>query len=216
MPYKNPFMRLNVSGTLFDFETFSFGFTFVHTGTGTIDAPQEVPAGMVSALSTYFAGELINNKAKMKLVKFNLIGVDGHYANQGTTVLHEYTTPIAGASPSPIPPAQNALAVSLRTPIGRGRAHAGRFYLPLCSATIDADGHINAGQRDAELVRVTTLLNALNAASGNWKLGVVSNLGIGEENLVTHARIGRTMDTIRSRRTKIPEAYVDGEQLASI
>jgi hypothetical protein len=36
-------------------------------------------------------------------------------------------------------------------------------------------------------------------------------LGGGTERYVTHARYGRALDTIRSRRTKIPEGYITGE-----
>jgi hypothetical protein len=57
---------------------------------------------------------------------------------------------------------------------------------------------------------VTTWLKAINAALGAWQIGVVSNLGVGAQELVTNARFGRVLDTIRSRRDKFTEDYALG------
>jgi hypothetical protein len=60
----------------------------------------------------------------------------------------------------------------------------------------------------------TTLLKAINTAMApDWVLGVVSNLGSGTEHHMTTTRYGQVLDTVRSRRNKFEEKYLQGPAL---
>lgn len=213
MAYPLPFLRLVVSGTLYGVEGFSYGMTFINdNGTGT--APSEVPAGVVTALNTFHTrAGLISNTAKMTTVKLNLIGTDGRYVDQGDTVLYDWATPVGGAA-SFYPPPQIALAVTLRTGARRGLASRGRFYLPTPGFTVEqGTGQLSETNTTTVLGHVNSLVSALETALPGWDLGVVSQVREGRQRAVEHIEVGRTLDTIRSRRTSIPERYAIGADL---
>jgi hypothetical protein len=75
------------------------------------------------------------------------------------------------------------------------------------------DGQIGDGPAQYVAMGVNTLLNSLNAALDPWRLSVISNVRDGAVRPVTHVQVGRVIDTLRSRRTSIPEAYVTGAPL---
>jgi len=213
MAYKQPFLRLVVSGTLYGVEGFSYGMSFINdNGTGT--PPSTVPAGVVSALATFHARSgFLSSAAKMNLVKLNLIGTDGKYVSQSDTVYYEWTSPIAGGFGSH-PPPQIALAVSLRTGARRGLASRGRFYLPAPGMTVDATtGQLSQANVETVVSHVNALITGLETALPGWDLGVVSNVRDGAQRAVEHVEVGRTLDTIRSRRASLPERYAVGAVL---
>lgn len=217
MTYPGNFLRLVASGTLYGgIETFSFSMSIVPDFPGgEIDqSPDAVPAGIVSAFSDWFASPYISNAARLTVLKLNEIGPDGRYVSTGNTVLHDYgPTGPAGTGTVKIAP-QIALAVTLRTARSRGRAHAGRFYVPVPAMTLGEDGRVPDGQVVNFLTTTVTLLNEINEALPGFRIGVASDIGTGEFEEVTGVTIGRTLDTIRSRRTSIPEGYPSPVALA--
>jgi hypothetical protein len=215
MTYAHPFLRLVVIGGLYDTsapgvagETFSFSLSLIpddDSGTpGTV--PTTVPAALITALSTFFTESgMISSNAIIRTVKLNLIGVDGRYENQ-ETVLDELEDPIQGTS-SERPAPQVALVVSLGTDFTRGRAHAGRFYLPTPGFALSTAGVITEGQQAQVAQAAWAFIEDIVTAVPGWRVGVVSDLGAGTERPVTHVRVGRVYDTIRSRRRSLDEAY---------
>lgn len=206
MVYNHPFLRLVVAGTLYDVDEFSWSLSFLDVQ-GSANPPTAVPPAVIAAVSAFHssAGASISKMAKLTTVKLNEIGPNGKYTNP-QTVRHDYTPPVAGISGENIAP-QIALAISLQTPIARGRAHAGRFYLPTPAYPPSNIGSIAPSWQDNVLNSVKTLVTALNGSLAPYQLAVMSDIGSGTHQLVTGIRCGAVLDTIRSRRNKIPEAY---------
>lgn len=217
MVYPAPFLRLVASGTLFGIEQFSWSLSLVPD---FADGPPEpgpdaVPQGVVDAVAALHTSARISQAARLTALKLNMIGENGRYLSQSETVWHDYGAPgLAGGGGNYFPP-QVALAVSLLTDSSRGRAHAGRFYLPTPAAGIEGDGRWGAGPATEVAASVTTMLDAINGAVSGYTVGVASDIGTGTFRRCTGIRVGRTLDTIRSRRTSLPEAYVIGASLST-
>lgn len=214
MAYPGNHLRLVVSGDLPGGEAFSWGLNF-HGNFSTPAAPDEVPQAVIDALTTFHTAESLplSDSAVMTMIKLNEIGPDGRYVSRSETVMHEFATGIPGYASGGLPN-QCALAVTLRTAAKRGLANSGRFYLPYLRSLQTAGGQILSTAVEPIADQVTVLLNSLNAALDPWRVSVISDVRDGAVRPVTHVEVGRVVDTIRSRRTSIPEAYVTGEPLA--
>lgn len=152
-------------------------------------------------------GAGIHAAATLKEVKFASINALGKY-NEDPYVVNVVDTQGGGQGGALRPP-QVALAVSLMT-ARRGASGRGRFYIPLPSMNLSvADLTIAADQADLVQASAAALVNNINNAPGIDVLGlqviVASTKGFNTE--VTGVRVGRVMDTIRSRRNAIPEGY---------
>lgn len=212
--YLRPFLRLVASGTLYGpDEHFSLSMSYVQAQPGFPGAaPTEVPSAVVAAFRTFWGGAPIAQGAWLEMLKLNRIGTDGKYTGD-ETVLVDLVPPAKGtATEAPAP--QLAYAISLATGKTRGRAVHGRFYVPLPSTGVSAGGVIPDNYVQQWKAHGDTLLKALQVAVPGWVLGVVSDLGTGYENYVTHARYGRVIDTIRSRRNQLDEAHINGDSLS--
>lgn len=209
MTYLNPFLRLVVLGTLYGVEDFSYSLNFI--GGNILSAPLSVPPEVITEVQRYHSNNSapVSSHAVLTTVKINLIGEDGRYVNDDT-VLHDYTPGIPGGSSSNIAP-QLALVISTATAAARGRAHAGRWYLPVPGGQPDASGVLSGAFQSSALAEAKTFVQNLEDALPGWTAGVVSNIGTGAERPITHLRVGKVIDTVRSRRDKFPEAYVEGQ-----
>lgn len=209
MVYLRPYLRLVLIGTLYDVEDFSFSLNFISDDSAT-PAPPTVPSGVINACTTYFANNAapISQNAKLQVIKLNLIGVDGRYTAD-ETVQHELIPPVPGGSSSNVAP-QLALAVSTATAVTRGRASKGRWYLPIPGAPIEPTGVLSTPYQSSALSAATQFVQACNTALAPWHAGVVSDAGTGAQRTITHLRVGRVMDTMRSRRDKFEESYAEG------
>ena len=207
MSYVRNFHRLVVSGSLHDTESFSWGLSLVSSLQTTGAVVATVPQGIIDAVVAFHATEGVSSSAaKIETIKLNEIGTNGRYVNQGATVQYDLDPPAAGASSPHFPP-QVALVVSLGTDVARGRAHAGRFYIPSPGASMETNGMIGPGWQGVVAAAAATMINAINATESVLRVGIVSNLGIGAEHPVTSVRVGRVLDTLRSRRTSLDEGY---------
>lgn len=145
-----------------------------------------------------------NGLCSLDWVKANAIGPDGKYS-QAYTNLHEFSPAIdlgTGAAPS-----QLAVAVTLRTAVSRGRAHAGRFYIPTGFTTVQADGRM--GQADAQNIAgaAAAFIQGINVQVTGYKVAVFSPLEP-IARAVTRVEVGRVVDTQRRRRNQLAEDYV--------
>ena len=210
--YIEPFLRLVVSGPLYVAERWSWSLALV-SGAGSGDVPTEVPAAVRTAIEAFHGGTHISSKALIDSIKLNKIGEDGRYVDQANTVQYDYAVPVPGGSTTAAIAPQVALAVTLRTNAARGLAHAGRFYVPTPSATPGTDGRISQASAETVMQAASTMISAINTALPTWNVGVTSNVGNGLQREVTHVQVGRVLDTIRSRRTSLPEEYVTGAPL---
>lgn len=211
MTYPANFLRLAVTGPLHTTESFTYTLSFMRTVSGTA-APTSVPAGVRSAVETFHAA-VSSSAAKIQRIKLNEIGPAGKYVSP-QTVEHDYAgSPFAGTGAVSNPP-QIALAVTLRTAVDRGRASSGRFFIPSPLAGVLADGTLAPAFASTVLGHVNTFLGSMHTALPGYRVCVASNVGTGTIREVDHVEVGRVLDTIRSRRAKLPEAYVAGTQLS--
>lgn len=216
MVYPVPFLRLAVIGTLYGSETFTYSLSLRRDFDAPLDPPDVVPQGVIDAVTTFHAAgghSMTSTSAHLTMIKLNEIGTDGRYTSEGDTVQHEFDTPVPGSG-VPLHPPQIAVAVTLRTAKRRGRAHAGRFYLPMLAQTMGPDGRMSVGAQQGLATAATTFLDDLNAALPGYEVAVLSNVGTGEVETVTHVAVGRVVDTMRSRRTSLDEDYFEGAPLA--
>lgn len=213
MPYPMPFLRMVVSGTLYNTDIFSWSVAFAPDfPPGPLVPPAEVPQGVIDAVTAFHNTSLHSAQARLTMIKLNEIGKDGRYTNQGDTVLHEFETSVPGVSAA-TPPPQTALAITLRTNKRRGRAHAGRFYTPLPGYSL-SNGMLSAANQQAAVTAATTMLEAVTAALPvGYAPAVMSDIGTGKSEVVRYVSVGRVLDTIRSRRNAFTEQYVDGPPL---
>lgn len=209
MTYAFPFLRLVAQGTLFTSETFAFSMSLIGDGVSPPpEGPTEVPAAIVTAFRTFWGTNgVIGNQAALRTLKLNHIGTDGRYTSD-STVEFDFATPYPVGPSLGAYPAQVSLAVSLRTDAARGRAHAGRFYLPAPSAGLQSTtGTISTSSQTVVGGAVKVLLEAINTALPEWRVGVTSKVGAGAQRPVTTVAVGAALDTIRSRRADVPESY---------
>lgn len=223
MVYPAPLLRLVLGGRLYNGAE---GWTFsLHMASGSqlLEAPTEVPAAVVSACSTYVATNgMLSNRVALDWIKFNRIGLDGRYTEQ-ETVLHEFgVNPVNGTATTANFAPQTALAVTLRTAVQRGLAARGRYFLPIPGYQLGSSGTLSEGDRTFYATAATTFLDALNAAmaplagdGGAARVVVASEVGSGAIRPVTNVAVGGALDTIRSRRTSMPEQYFEGAPLAT-
>lgn len=216
MPFPSNHWLLNLQGVLYTDERFSIGLRMTNGGGfpgGT--TVQDACDAYAAAVRTWWSGStLINTNAKLDLVKFNLIGVDGRYVNTSETYFTEIEPPQGTSTSNNAHPAQVALAVTLETGVLRGLAHRGRIFLPIPAFDLDATGRIPVGSIGIASGASTALLDAINAVFPVNRVVVGSNVGAGAFRPVTNVSVGRVMDTIRSRRTSLNEERVIGAALA--
>lgn len=142
--------------------------------------------------------------AHLDEIKFNIIDpVTGKYQ---FPVSNTDVVPSSPAGTAPATPFQLTVAVSTRTALARGRAHAGRFYPPTggWDAVMDNGGRITTALAQGMADSASELIEALNAAFPMGNVCVFSKVGQIQEP-VTHVQVGRVVDTIRSRRTSLDE-----------
>jgi len=119
---------------------------------------------------------------------------------------------IAGTSTYLVPP-QVALCVTTGAD-DRGPARYGRFYLPAPGKSITGDCRLSATHQTDYSSAVKTFLesvhDAIDIPSSLQESQMVnaSAVGSGFEQLVTHIRVGRVLDTIRRRRAQLDEQYL--------
>jgi hypothetical protein len=180
------------------------------------DAPDSIILNLLTDLAAdvrEFHGDSatrINPAAVLEEVKFAAIGADGKYVEDPIII---NVQDIAGGDPNGSAHAyvtpQTALAISLVTD-RRGPTGKGRFYLPMPVIPLGADFK---GQMDImNLIsnRVQVFLQNVNNApnvddAGSFRVVVASTKGY--NTLVTGSRVGRVVDTIRSRRGQLSESY---------
>lgn len=213
MVYLQPFLRLVAIGTLYVEEQFSFSMSLVGlTGGGGDPVPPSVPPGIETAFREFFATPgAFSPQTKLTMLKLNQIGTNGRYT-QDESVELELDPPAAGVFAQYQAP-QVSLVVSLETAKRRGRAHAGRFYLPAPCQLPNSQGILDDVARNVYKNATDTLLQAIQDELVGYRLGVVSNIGAGAQEYVTNARYGRVLDTQRSRRSSLEEDYVTGADL---
>lgn len=166
------------------------------------------------------AGAGIHPDATLNMVKFAAIGADGKYTKAPVERAPSGARIGAGGGTGSVRPAnQVALAVTLLTAGDLGRVK-GRFYVPVPAFAVTAEGRYSVAAAQGVATAAQTFLNAVNNQPGLDVLGlqaVVASQGRrnkdgsvrtpARNHVVTGVKVGRTPDTIRTRRNKVSEAY---------
>jgi hypothetical protein len=212
-----PHIRITAIGTLGSTgEQFSYGLSMAQGASGGsyfepfMTANEDVFSDLCDDVATYHgrATTRLRSAAVLTHVKVAPIGPDGKYT--ADPYIKDYSVPGAESGGGATPP-QIALCISLVT-ARRGPSGKGRFYLPLPawgvnSASFQIDGQ-NANDSRGSAV---SLINDLNNQPGIDVLGmgVVVASTKGYNTPVTGVRVGKLLDTVRTRRNKLQEAYTD-------
>lgn len=216
MVYKRVHWLLNMSGPLFGVERWSMGLRLTPNFGPNDQAGQQALCDAYAAVVANWVttAGVLGAQAKLDLVKFNLIGIDGRYQESWSNFT-EYATPVAASVSTAMPP-QIALAVGLRTAATRGLAARGRIYIPAPQIGIETStGRMPTSGPTFFAGKVKDLINSLNAVEPGRRVVVCSNVGAGEEREVTAVECGRVLDTMRSRRTKFEEDRVQSAVAAA-
>lgn len=189
-------------------ETWQFGIRF-------LGSPSTVTQALVDSLATptatLFADVSFSMKsiARLAFIKLAQIDVDGHYVPGTIAYTHSFSPMVSGAGTAGDPwPPQCAVVITERTALPRGRAHAGRFYLPVMQGVIGTDGKMPAGRPAVLLGPLRTWLNAINGTAGMGVASVMSKVGAGATQTITKLECGNVVDTQRKRRRQLVETRV--------
>lgn len=140
-------------------------------------------------------------------VKVSRVGADGHVEKRadGSYSQGVWTGSSVGGGGTITLPLQTALVVSLTTPRS-GSTGKGRIFLPFPGMVLQvADKRLSAADTNTVAVTAKAFLNNLSTVM-TFPPQVVSSKGYMSE--VTGVKVGRSPDTMRSRRADSPEAYV--------
>lgn len=211
-----PHLRITAIGTLGTVEAFSYGVCLAGEGTlpsPTAPANADLMNDFVADLQAFHASTAVKIAAQavLRTVKVAMIGADGKYVEDPFISAALNTAGGGGVTTSCVP--QTALAVSLETD-RRGATGRGRFYLPMANHGFDDTNTflMSIAKAQATADAAASLLNALNDQPGvdqSPSLRVVVASTKGYNTPVTGVRVGRALDTIRSRRRSLAESYVD-------
>jgi hypothetical protein len=175
-------------------------------GNFSLDAFQDLRADVIAFHTN--AASRIGDNAKITQVKLARIGPDGKY--NGDPFFDDGLF-VPGAAGGNNHPPQVALACSMQT-ARRGPSGRGRIFLPAPQIAVLAgtglgDAAVILGVRDAFATLITNINNKAGIDANASQVVVASSKGYNTD--VTTVRVGRALDTIRSRRTSLDEKYTD-------
>lgn len=221
MTYAGSFHRLVMIGDLYA-DIFNTTMTIIPTTGGSLpavsDALLEDVADVVgdwwpNIISTTPSGLSFSTHSVLTSIKLNRINASGHYQDS-TAKEHIYPTPIPGINGGNFPP-QLTVVASLRGAAPRALAGKGRMFFPLNAPTfsgLGTDGRLTSATATGYATAVKDLIMSIagvytsNGVSG--VVGIASKVGGGAFQAADIVTVGRTVDTMRSRRNKLPEEFV--------
>jgi len=215
MAYPGEFVRLVLYGDLYE-DTWNSTLAIVPSALGELEMPavDQTTLDAVAAdvlawwnATTYTTGPMANPNAYLNGIKLNRLDSAGHYMDPVTRE-KVYPTRSAGKGANLSLPPQITIAHTLVTAVPRGRGARGRMYLPPqeAAASLNSEGKLTPTSATNCATSLVALINALNTTYALiGKVGVASNAGTGRFEHVTKVQVGRTVDTMRSRRNRHTE-----------
>lgn len=199
MPYPNGYLYLTAHwvNTETTSETAQFGLKF---DTAT-PASQTLVNAAAGRLSTMWSAGTSDIPAERRLVFARLaaIGPDGLYIPGTIAYDFIYPAPIPGAGALAAGwPLQVAHVVTLHTATPRGRAHAGRCYLPPIDEGLLSTGQWTAAQASSRNNTFAAMLTGLNTDLGG-PVTIFSKVGTGTKHAVTSVNSDTRPDVQRRR-----------------
>lgn len=209
MPYA-PHIRMTAIGRLGTAtkEKFAYSLNLGRSDNGVIpyEPNSTVWNDLANDVRAWHSGNSYTSvRAVLEVVKFAYIGPNGKYTAD-PIIVDVVDTPgaVMGVNVAP----QVALAISLNTN-RRGATGRGRFYQPMPGIDIGNDLLVPDGIRDAAQAAAAQFLANVGNQPGldvmDIHAVVASNKGYNSR--VTGVRVGRVLDTVRSRRRQLPESY---------
>lgn len=148
----------------------------------------------------------MNTDTILTRVKVSRVSADGTIAlrGDGSLVQGEWIGSKPGETAPMETPLQLAICVSLQT-LRSGATGKGRFFIPMIAANVEATSKLLPVASQTNVAnRAKAFLNDL-ATILTFPPQVVSSKGYMTP--VTSVRVGRVVDTLRSRRADLPEEY---------
>jgi hypothetical protein len=195
--------RLVWGGRLFDQESWSCSLS-VGSPAGLNLAASDFKTALIAWMTR--AGTQNSNAARLDFIKFNQINpVTGRYVLQVTNEIMQNDMAVGANQAGP---GQLSVAVSTRTTLSRGRSHAGRFYPPTWATAPAVDtGLITVAVAGGMATSAWGLVADVNTVLGaDGEVVVFSKVGQIVQPVVG-VRVGRVVDTVRSRRRSLNEDY---------
>lgn len=229
MPYV-PHVRITMSGTLGSgatgVEIFSTGFAIASPmsagGQWGLPTATEQDA-IITAIRSMWSGTSagISSSASLLEVRFAAIKQDGKVSMRDDGAYMQDKRPqvqLRGGGGVPNHPFQVAQVVTLET-ARAGATGRGRMYLPTPTPVVDGEGLVAPTVATATATALKTLFDGVNAAmraggSPSPQRVVVASQGsikqgqVPVNTPVTGVRVGRVLDTIRTRRNNLAEGYL--------
>jgi len=208
MAYPSTHYLLSFGGTLKGEESWTMGLRIIGLGALDQNGEEAVLADYVAALESAWGTQVVTGQGtRLTWAKLNQIGIDGKYTKSWTN-LHEWDLPgVSAPGAGSMKPNQITMVVSLTTNTSRGLAHAGRLYFPAPGADIQADGRVSVAHQGDQLASAKAFIDTLNNAS-DGSIIIASKVREGAQHTVTGVRIGRVLDTMRSRRSSMKEEHL--------
>lgn len=216
MAYPNNFIKITFGGSIFaKKDIWTCGINF-GSPTGDLDLAgvkaKVQLGGIPNNVATWFQSDLssISVDAVLEWVKVAYIGTNGLYELDADTFdIEELVTgSMAVSTYRPIP--QHTTAISFETDVRRGAGRFGRIYPPL-NGQVDTEGMVHP-QLAINMGNATALLLGqlgvnLSAVGMAYIPPIVASQKTTKHNEITKVRVGRVVDTQRSRRNAYPELY---------
>lgn len=212
-PRHNRFVVRGSLGTGKEIWSNTLHFPSVITAGPDNNPPDWDEADVSTAVAAFYGSLNFCDSMKVTDWRGYSIQTTGKLSPTDTPTRHDYTTPIPGGAGLVKYPPQIAQVLSLHAN-ARGPAQRGRIYLPMPTVSIDG-GTFEMATVDAQgmLTAFKTYVNALlNAMYGSTTIGeglinVSGGPAVGTLQKVTEIRMGRVLDTVRTRRNKLLEEY---------
>lgn len=181
-------------------------------GTGDVDK-----AAVKTALDTYLgAGHFQSN---VIATDFRIYPIGSNGLVEGNPHIEEIALGdnVKGSTTVRYPP-QIALVVTTVAD-NRGPAKLGRFFLPGPGVGLGADVRVSQAEVNSILTETVAFLKGVSDAIDlpgtveSAAMQNISSVGAGVAQDVDHIRLGRVLDTVRSRRRSMLEEYTEGGQI---
>lgn len=187
-------------------EAFSFSLRCIGAPDGGIT---DYNARAIAAMGAFSDNMITRIGDNVALTKVTVASVQANglwaQSSEGAYVKGEWTGEVRSGTliaNDPYCPAQAALVLSL-SGNRAGASGKGRVFLPVGRAALDASGRITGAGAQGYATAAAGWIADLNTVEGD--VSVVSSKGFSTK--VTQVRVGRVIDTMRSRRRDIVEEY---------
>jgi hypothetical protein len=201
-------VRVVLTGHLPGSEQFNTGF-WLHYVSGmpqTDDDAKALSQRLATAVATPIdtLKSIINTASGYDAVRVYLYPTAG---TQAFAVGETTLTGKTGTGSSGLHPLQTALVATLRTGYV-GRRKRGRMYLPANAVSLSApNNQMSTSDTDAQANAVAAMLQAANNLADDAYVAVISQVGSGDNSMVTEVRVDSRLDVQQRRADSQAATY---------